>query len=318
MPADSIELNLLFVCSVGLGGSVLGLLGLLLGPKRGWTITGFVFALLLFGGSLAGAALRLRVELCAALVAMGGLALVFAAVRCSWLHRAAGWLLQHLQRPRFQGLVLLLLCPAFIVWWAHQTDQQIAVVDDHTFAPPLELDPSQLREVDTVRAATDQGRAVRLYTLPQDLLSAAERQQLELDMVRNRDLAQKQIRTAAPDNNYNCHGWVFAAGQFWVRGAEVPQILEDNGYRAVSEPRPGDVIVYKDDARTVLHTGLVRTVTEDGLILIESKWGWMGRYIHRPEDQTYGDNWTFYRSEREVHRLRGVGGETPQVAGLKD
>jgi hypothetical protein len=309
MTFEAIELNLLFVCVLGLGGSVLGLLGLLLGPKRGWTIAGLAFALLLFAGS-ATAVQEFPPLLSRGLVGLAVLSLLFSVSRCAWLCQAVGWLLRQAQRTRFQGLVLLVLSPALLIWWASQTEQQVPLLNENPPLPSLDIDPSKLEEVTAFHATTDRGRPVPLCTLPPSLVSAADLQRIEQSSVEQKKLAQKQIRTAAPENGYNCHGWVFAAGQFWVRGADVPRILEDNGYHAVRVPQPGDIIVYRDQDQAVTHTGLVRTVTEDGLVLVESKWGWLGRYVHRPEDQMYGDLWAYYHSDRNLHRLEGLGNAT--------
>jgi hypothetical protein len=72
-------------------------------------------------------------------------------------------------------------------------------------------------------------------------------------------------------------------------------ILADNGYRQVKSPQPGDVIVYRDLTRQIVHTGLVRMALEDGLVLVESKWGISGRYIHKPEGQFYSQSYEYYR-----------------------
>ncbi len=74
---------------------------------------------------------------------------------------------------------------------------------------------------------------------------------------------------------------MFAGGEFIVRGAAVDQILQDNGYQAVNQPQPGDVIVYRDIDNHVLHTGVVKATGNDGFLLIESKWGLHGRFPAR-------------------------------------
>jgi hypothetical protein len=113
------------------------------------------------------------------------------------------------------------------------------------------------------------------------------------------------IRTACADPNCNCHGWVFAAGKGWLTCERVEQILQDNGYAPVAVPRTGDLVVYRSAAGETLHTGLVRLASADGLVLIESKWGHWGRYLHRPQDQPYGSTYAYYRtSRRGGHRLR--------------
>jgi hypothetical protein len=86
------------------------------------------------------------------------------------------------------------------------------------------------------------------------------------------------------------------------------QLLEHNAYSIVTLPRVGDVVVYRDPTNDqVVHTGLVRVAGADGLVLVESKWGWMGRYLHAPLDQPYGGEYVFYRSSRPGgHQLRGL------------
>ncbi|MCS6977824.1 MAG: hypothetical protein NZM31_12570 [Gemmatales bacterium] len=120
------------------------------------------------------------------------------------------------------------------------------------------------------------------------------------------------MRVAAPHVGYSCHGWTFAAGRCHIPGDEVPKILRDNGYRQVTEPQVGDVIAYLDDVGRVLHTGIVRYRGPDGMVLVESKWDLLGRYLHRPEAQPYSDRFAFYRTLRPNHTLRGVASLPPR------
>jgi hypothetical protein len=113
----------------------------------------------------------------------------------------------------------------------------------------------------------------------------------------------KLIKTANADASSNCHGWVFASGRFHVRGFHVDPILSDNAYSEVPQPQPGDVIVYRDSSGTPVHTGVVRFAGSDTM-LIESKWGQMGRFLHTPENQPYSSEWKYYRSSRDGHALQ--------------
>jgi hypothetical protein len=47
-----------------------------------------------------------------------------------------------------------------------------------------------------------------------------------------------------------------------------------------------------------MHTGLVCNVFEDGMVLIESKWGIDERFLHLPEDQFYSQRYDYYRRQR--------------------
>lgn len=129
-------------------------------------------------------------------------------------------------------------------------------------------------------------------------------------------LSLQVTRTADPTFETNCHGWVFTGGRYWLLSEEVQQILDDNGYESVTTPRAGDLIVYRDSvSNDVVHTGIVCSVTADGKVLVESKWGKMGRFLHHPEDQKYSTTWQFQRSLRPGHLLRNLPVQGDEPAG---
>jgi hypothetical protein len=148
---------------------------------------------------------------------------------------------------------------------------------------------------------TDKGRPIAIYTIrePNRWVDASKRRLAV-------DFAGALVEMAPPDPAYSCHGWVFAAGRCHITGEEVPAILQDNGYFAVAIPQPGDVIVYRDPQGRVVHTGVVRFIDGFGLVLVESKWDLLGRYLHRPQDQPYSTIFEYYRSCRPGHWLRGL------------
>ena len=104
----------------------------------------------------------------------------------------------------------------------------------------------------------------------------------------------------------NCHGWVFLDGQYLISSDAVQRILDDNGYEVVEEALAGDVIIYRDDNRNIVHSGLVRGVLNDGSIIIESKWGVEGVFLHDPMGTPYSTNFEYYRSPRPTHRVKIV------------
>ena len=119
------------------------------------------------------------------------------------------------------------------------------------------------------------------------------------------------IRTSEADQECNCHGWVFAQGRFWVRGANVDAILEDNGYVTTETAQPDDVVIYRNAKGKVIHSALVRSVASEGL-LVESKWGKTGRFIHPHDRHPYVDaRCSFYRSPRQGHLLRDMSATVP-------
>ncbi len=160
-------------------------------------------------------------------------------------------------------------------------------------------------------AVTDSGNEVGLWEAelgrrPEEGLQAAEEQRL-----RSRGIFGRLIRVAPASRSYNCHGWVFTGGRYLLPDFAVGPILRDNGYRAVEEPAVGDLAAYRDGSGAIHHTALVWGKGEDGRVLLESKWGWMGRYLHPPEVTIYGQEWTYYRSARQGHVLRGLSSRPP-------
>jgi hypothetical protein len=145
---------------------------------------------------------------------------------------------------------------------------------------------------------TDQGRIFSVFRFDTDRRGSDQRVQ--------RMFEKRIIRVASEDPQTNCHGWVFANGRFGVPADAVAAVLQDNGYSAAASPQRGDVIVYRDDAGNIVHSGCVRSVHEDGQVWIESKWGSGGRYLHRPEDQCYSLAFTYYRSARPIHEAQIV------------
>ncbi len=150
--------------------------------------------------------------------------------------------------------------------------------------------------VEGCTALTDAGRPIPLYGVkPHGDLLAFEKSTLQ-------DYYGRVIFMARADLHANCHGWAYTAGQYWVRCADVPAILEDNGYQVVETPQPGDLIIYRDDDGKIVHTGQVKA-TGARYVLVESKWGPLGVYLHAPDDQCYGRSYRYYRSQREGHLL---------------
>jgi hypothetical protein len=117
------------------------------------------------------------------------------------------------------------------------------------------------------------------------------------------------IHRGPPSDGCNCHGWVFTGGRYGVGGHDVDTILADNGYAVVTAPTAGDACVYRDDGGQVSHTAVVRAVCDDGTVLVEGKWGWMGVYLHPVQSSCYGQKFDFYRTSRGSHML-AIGSES--------
>jgi len=207
--------------------------------------------------------------------------------------------------PRAQGVALLVGGPLLVLGWSWLTERDVARDVEMRTLPTERPMPPYCPEVHT--AWTDRGAAVPLYEVAVHEALPADRA-AETRLVQSRDLGLRLIRTGATDRASNCHGWVFSGGRYWIDAGDVVPILHDNGYEALSVPRAGDLAIYRDQSGQPVHSSLVRAVGEDGLVMVESKWSFMGRYIHRVEDYCFATSWTYYRSQRSGHLLVGVEG----------
>lgn len=161
--------------------------------------------------------------------------------------------------------------------------------------------PGKVEEVAGYVAVTDLGTALKLYRL--DVEESDFEEYAAAADVRLSYLGEGTILRDPPDAKSNCHGWAFTGGQFLLRGNEVEQILHDNSYQTVPNPQSGDLIIYRNESGEILHTGVVRGVLDEGTVMIESKWGVDGRYLHLPTDQPYSQIYGYYRSSRPGHRI---------------
>ena len=144
---------------------------------------------------------------------------------------------------------------------------------------------------------SDRGREIPLFRSASVSIDPRQAYHLEHQAQRP-DRKNAVIARGVPDADSNCHGWVFAGGEFLLDAPGLTVILEDNGYAPCSAPQAGDVVVYFDHGDVPVHTGVVSGLLHDGTVIVESKWGIDGRYLHRPEDQPYSNSFAFYRSQR--------------------
>jgi hypothetical protein len=295
-----IDPDLLAACLCGVLPPLAGLVGLLVRAGSHWHRRGLTALTLAFGALGAAAAvsgLPRAAWLGPALLAAVCALLLLLGTHLPW--RICAWALGKLRGPRLAWLVLTAVGPVLVSLWACRLDTQ---------APPVETATAQLPARDAVPLVptgaapvyTDAGRELLLYR-PARASTPDELKEAEAQTFAAWGLAERAIRTAPAGQDCNCHGWVFAGGSAWVCSEDVPTILHDNRYQHVSDPRPGDLIVYRQ-AGAVVHSGVVLTVGPDGRVLVESKFGRVGRFIHEPEAARYG-SYTFYHSARPGHRL---------------
>jgi hypothetical protein len=112
---------------------------------------------------------------------------------------------------------------------------------------------------------------------------------------------QGVFRLAEPNPLCNCHGWIFAGGRFGVEDQYIPRILADNGYTEATQPCEGDLVIYYHET-AVAHAGRVQSV-ERGVVVVMSKWGPFGVFLHPVEAQPFSPSWSFQRTTRGGHLL---------------
>ena len=180
--------------------------------------------------------------------------------------------------------------------------QQEAWLKGHGEGNPYVADETRV-------ANTDRGSGIHLMSAAEPL-SAEHLGETEQQTILATQIAEYIIRRGPADDASNCHGWVFAGGKFAILGREVETILAENDYEPVPAPLPGDLCLYRNDADGVAHTAIVRSVLEDGTVLVEGKWGRLGVFLHPVDHCVYGTHYTYHRTDRGTHVLRSIPGSS--------
>ncbi|MCI0700754.1 MAG: CHAP domain-containing protein [Planctomycetia bacterium] len=293
------------LAAAGLGLFLVGGVNLLLGR---WKILRGVATIVVCAVVLAGLFAFTRLELAtrAAWVLAGAL-LVTILLGSGWMSGKLAALFALLRRPAVRwGLVAVggLVTIVASVYAFERSDLELAEQSTAELEMMVGRPPSQ----PSVRgsATTDRGTVVTLKEpiTPRD---SSELAGPEAKVLRESKLDGSVIRRGGPADDSNCHGWVFTSGKFLLGPDDVELILKENGYSEVHEPRPGDLVVYRQSG-VVAHTAIVRYVSEGQPVLVEGKWGTMGVFLHPSDKSCYGTEYTFHRSTRSGHLLVGLGG----------
>jgi len=243
------------------------------------------------------------------LVGLAGMfaAPVFLTSARPWGLTAAGLALA--RDARLHGALLLLVAPMVAVGWSWQVDQEATRAPDRMQFPKDEpiANPKPSRQF---IAHTDHGRPLPLFGVADHATRPVD-EAAETRLIQDHSLALHLIQVGKPDRATNCHGWVYTGGQYCIDSADVATILQDNGYEAVSTPHVGDLVIYRDSRGQIDHSAVVRVVTEDGQVLLQSKWARLGCFLHAPRDYPLAKEWTYYRSPRAGHLLHDL----PEATG---
>lgn len=202
-------------------------------------------------------------------------------------------------RRRISGWLIILTSIALSGWSYHRFHERLSPAPHK---PPIVVKtPGPKKLIHEFVAVTDRNRPISVYRL-----SDAESDANDTGDSVVMDVAESTIQRGPPSLDANCHGWVFLDSQFMINGDAVQHILDDNAYELVEEPKPGDVIIYRDVNRHIIHSGLVRGILNDDTVIIESKWGTEGVFLHDPDGTPYTVDYEYYRSPRSDHRVKLV------------
>jgi hypothetical protein len=301
---------------LGAGGPALGLIRLLCPSRRSGWGTASVLALGAAAGAFAGAAVLAAqpAGVWIPLAVLFGLS-VLLGLPCQHFFASLVALMQRpLHSPFVQATGLLIGCPALALWlvFAQMDGDSLPADALGKNLPP----PRQFQEFSPSPLATDKGRHVKVSRRVHVPEEAASHKSVQEQLLRRPDINAKVIALEVGSAECNCHGWVFTGGLYWISDEAVERILADNNYQQVPAPRIGDLAVYRDKGGTITHTGVVRATTPDGLVLVESKWGDLGAFLHPVDVHPYDESaYTYHRSQRGGHRLARAPGVAAGAVG---
>ena len=222
------------------------------------------------------------------------MAMTFCAYQASIHHGSAATLRRYASSWLFVVLELLMTG-----WSYHRIQIHSSSID---FLGMSENVPGVVELDDHSLAMTDEGTGIPLYRFATDD-NRFEEYALQAEE-RFRAFGNAMIHREEADKMANCHGWVFTNGRFLLKGNDVERILCDNHYVLVVDPRPSDLVIYRDEMGSILHTALVQGILRDGTVITESKWGIDQRFLHLPANQPYSQHFEYYRTDRPNHLIR--------------
>jgi hypothetical protein len=312
---DPSELKLFGVVAFAATGFVIGLVGLIASvrrrPARPATIAVASAGLMGVGAGLAGCGYV--AELGGPLLGLGILLLFFRLARSERAAALAAAVASRVQSPRWQWAVLAVGCPAIAAVLVPHVEPPVAKSPALEQPPPVDWLPP-LKMMPSNSALTDESHDLTLWQAdipsgPEDGLKDAAARELS-----KQDLLGRAIQLAPPDRWSNCHGWVFTGGRYLIPDHVIDSIIEENGYRPVEQPAAGDLVIYRNERGEAIHSAVVWAIGNDGRALLESKWAWMGLFLHFADSSPYGRNWHYYHSARGDHVLRGERESHPVTA----
>jgi hypothetical protein len=285
---------------LGVGGTLLGLATLKSDGaflRSRWTLAGPAALVLL---AAVGAGLGRTRTLCLpplTLAVIWSLGHAASSPVLDWV----GGVLTHFRQPQHAGMALLLASGALVVALLRGTCPTPAGGAAGALEWSTPAEHYGLREVAVGRVTTDRGRPLHVLACTRPGAPGVPGSAVQYHLFR-----AELLCLSPPNGECNCHGWIFLGGHYWLEDRDVEVVLQDNGYQAIAEPHAGDLTLYRDAAGGIQHSGVVVAVTDSG-VLVESKWGDQGLFVHWAELPGYGRH-TYYHSTRPGHLLRGLDG----------
>jgi hypothetical protein len=296
---------------LGAGGPVLGLIRLLCPSRRSGWAAAAVLTLVAAAGAFAGAAILAAQPAGVWLppAALFGLSVLLGLPCQHFFASLVALVRRPLHSPFVQAACLLIGCPTLALWSVFESFRAVPLPEEVLRNNPFAQ--RQFQEFNPSPLATDKGRHVKVSRPVPWPERAAVRNVAQERLLKSPDIQAKVIALEVGSAECNCHGWVFTGGLYWIPGEAIELILEDNCYQKVSAPRIGDLAIYRDENGAITHTAVVRAMIRDGLVLVESKWGELGPFLHPVDVHPYdGSAHAYHRSQRDGHLLA----KAPEVA----
>jgi len=136
--------------------------------------------------------------------------------------------------------------------------------------------------------------AMPLHTKQRTWINNEQRAELLPEILSAAVSSKKSSHPAAVlrsiSGTYNCLGLTFASRRTCIDPDQLDKILREDGYRGlgvVEAPCIGDIVVYKNNLREPLHVAVIVSIKTNVDpnqppydIMVLSKWGFEGEYIH--------------------------------------
>jgi hypothetical protein len=144
---------------------------------------------------------------------------------------------------------------------------------EHSSPPVNRLDP-----YDSFRK--DEEGDLMIASTGKNIFSTATSTEYHCYTLRTKKGTPIIVYQASPSRRWrykaNCHGYTFLDGDYWLCNAQVDPILKDNGWVIVpaEDVYPGDVAIYRNSKRVIVHSAKVVGKDSKGHVLVDSKNGY--------------------------------------------